>query len=293
VADQRQKALAEWTSSVRQQVTDLLLKEGLYRNLELVPPVPIQEYERESVLPARLHQGCPVCVEAGQTTWELSRGTERSVRIYVCMSCEKASVTFMLAWRNLKTETVMVGAGPTPVTHVAKFVLQKAGQYPPWEAPISPILSKALGKEGRSLFVKGISSLRAGRGIGAVAYFRRVIEDHVDDILRMVAENAVASGDATAIAEIEKASKSLAATGRLAIAAQHTPKHLRPGGHNPLEVMYGAFSEGLHGLSDDEAAAVADRLLACITYFFEMWQENKDRADHFARVITKAATKSG
>ncbi|MCY1083762.1 hypothetical protein [Archangium lansingense] len=176
--------------------------------------------------------------------------------------------------------------------HLTNYSIEKVGQYPAWEAPLSRTLVKALGRDGKSLFIKGSSSLRAGRGIGAVAYFRRIIENHIDDILRMVAESAAAAGDTAASEQIKAASQNLYATDRLKIAAQHTPAHLKPGGHNPLEVMYSAFSEGLHSLSDEESAVVANRLLESIAYFFEVWQENKERADRYALAITKAATKS-
>ncbi|AEI67643.1 hypothetical protein LILAB_28810 [Corallococcus macrosporus] len=125
-----------------------------------------------------------------------------------------------------------------------------------------------------------------------MAYFRRIIENHVDDILKMVGESASVAGDTAAIERLAEATRNLYASERLKIAAQHTPPHLKPGGHSPLDVMYGAFSEGLHALSDEASAEVATRLLESITYFFEMWQENKDRAERFAQTITKTATKS-
>jgi hypothetical protein len=290
-----EKKYSEWVLESVRQVSDLLLNQGLHRRLPLAPPVPLLPERWSEVLPVRLHRDCSVCDEVGQTTWSRELTDFRSsvgIHVFECTNCRKNQVSFLLAVVS-EVEVNVPSLPPAPDrVCFSRFAIEKAGQFPAWEAPLSRTLSRALGKEGRSLFVKGASSLRAGRGIGAVAYFRRIVENHIDDILRMVTESAQSVGDASALEAIKKATSNLYASERLKIAAQHTPPHLKPGGHSPLDVMYGAFSEGLHALSDDESAEVATRLLESITYFFEMWQENKDRAERFAQTIAKTATKS-
>ncbi|WP_155894109.1 hypothetical protein [Cystobacter fuscus] len=288
-----------WFASATREVADLLLNGGLYQRVELKPPRPIADHEMFRVLPRRIHMDCTTCAEAGQTTWAF-QVTPRSSRLdmhgYKCMSCDSNWVTFMLSVAAVESKLVATkmldGAVVRKEYSVSSYTIEKVGQYPPWEIQIPPLLGRAFGKEGRSLFIKGASSLRAGRGIGAVAYFRRIIEDHIDRIIDMVYESAVAAGDAAAVEQLANAKKNLFATDRLKIAAQHTPSHLKPGNHNPLDVMYGAFSEGLHKLSDKESAAVAKNLSESIVYFFEMWQQNKERAAQYAQVITKTATDS-
>ncbi len=290
-----QKEFRAWVQFAQKAVADLLLNRGLYQRVELMPPLLVELDQWTTALPERLHRDCDVCTDAGQTTWSKDTSTTSSTGLhtYGCMSCRRSRIVFMLALVIIKKEETPARiSGHLPDVHLVSYAIEKTGQYPAWEAPLSRTLSKALGKEGRTLFIKGASSLRAGRGIGAVAYFRRIIENHVDDILRMVAESAAVAGDSAAIEQIKEAGKNLYASDRLRIAAQHTPPHLKPGGHSPLDVMYGAFSEGLHALSDEESAEVATKLLESITYFFEMWQENKDRAERFAQTITKTATKS-
>jgi hypothetical protein len=289
--------LDAWVESARRELADLLLNRGLYQRVEINLPAPLVEKRWTTVLPPRIHRDCETCAHAGQTTWSLQETGPDRIRLhsYRCMSCENASVTFMLTMTPLSTVQglLQIVEGVMKAESLLDtYAVEKVGQYPAWEAPLSRTLSKALGKEGKSLFIKGASSLRAGRGIGAVAYFRRIIENHVDDILKMVADSAAAAGDTAAIAQIKEANSKLPASDRLKIAATHTPLHLKPGGHSPLDVMYGAFSEGLHALSDEDSAKIATDLLESITYFFEMWQESKERAERFAQAITKAATKT-
>lgn len=287
-----QKALRAWKEAEQKQVAELLLGGGLYQRIVLTPPSPLPRSEWDDVFPERLHQACSRCTETTQTTWKRSSVSLESPQLltYTCMACEGTRVTFMISMGVNKFVEGPTIQRPPGTIYLLQYTLEKTGQHPAWQARISNALAKALGKQGKDLFIKGASSLRAGRGIGAVAYFRRIIEDHVDQILEMVKESALTSGDADAVAELEKANKKLSATARLQIAADNTPSHLKPGGHNPLSVMYGVFSTGLHAMSDEESGKVANDLLEAITYFFESWQANKEREERYAKTITKTAT---
>jgi len=112
----------------------------------------------------------------------------------------------------------------------------KVGQWPPLLIDPPPELAKALGTEDTELYKKALTNGNSAFGIGALAYFRRVIENKVNMILDLIGNAAqLANFDA----KIEYASKIL-------------PPHLRAGGHNPLNKLYAVASSGLHGKTDEQ-----------------------------------------
>jgi len=60
--------------------------------------------------------------------------------------------------------------------------VQKIGQSPPWSINLDKALQRRLG-EYQDLFRKGLVCESQGYGIGAYAYYRRVIEDMIDELL--------------------------------------------------------------------------------------------------------------
>ncbi len=66
----------------------------------------------------------------------------------------------------------------------------KVGQYPPLSIEPSAELSKALGEEDTALYKKALVNGNYAFGIGALAYFRRVIENKVNLLLDLIGEAA-------------------------------------------------------------------------------------------------------
>jgi hypothetical protein len=107
---------------------------------------------------------------------------------YVCKNCEKTSFSVWIIWWT---------DGPV-------YVL-KAGQYPKLEITIPKEFGDALGKK-RPLYVKGMTLRHNAYGIGALTYFRRVIEDTTDEMLDLLEEAMRATGaDPGALAALKKA----------------------------------------------------------------------------------------
>jgi hypothetical protein len=50
------------------------------------------------------------------------------------------------------------------------------------------MLGKALGSEDLKLYKKGLIDFKFGHGIGAVGYFRRVLENKIDALLDLLVE---------------------------------------------------------------------------------------------------------
>jgi hypothetical protein len=128
--------------------------------------------------------------------------------------------------------------------------IMKVGQYPAWDAGNKDIENR-LG-EHASYYKRGLSCESYGYGIGAFAYYRRIVEEIIDGLLDEV------SGLLTD-EELKKYQVALARTketrqtaNKIALVQDLLPPILRPDNMNPLSALHGALGEGLHAESDEQ-----------------------------------------
>jgi hypothetical protein len=69
--------------------------------------------------------------------------------------------------------------------NVENGTVMKFGQVPMWTPFVEKDLLVRLGKSSR-FYVNALQNLNFGYGIGACAYFRRVIEDYINPLLTML-----------------------------------------------------------------------------------------------------------
>lgn len=93
------------------------------------------------------------------------------VVIYICNNCREQHKIFAL--RGLKSDSAAVA------------VLYKVGEYPPFGPPISSRLISLIGPD-RDYFLKGRRAEFQRLGVGAFAYYRRVIENQKDRIFDQI-----------------------------------------------------------------------------------------------------------
>ncbi len=184
---------------------------------------------------------------------------------YACAICERAH---FVVWILRDTPQVDGPPGyPVPVRRTHH--LRKIGQWEPWSIAPNRALEDALGDENAGLYRHALMNLSASYGIGALAYFRRVVENEVDRVLEVLAETAKQDGDDTSADALQKARANPRADEKLRLAAEAAPPSLkRLGTGNPLSSLYGEFSTGLHGKSDEECCEIAKRLRAAFEYVF-------------------------
>jgi hypothetical protein len=163
---------------------------------------------------------------------------------YVCRNCRYLA--------TVKTFALLVkGSGQTG------FVA-KLGEDPPFGPPTPSRVFRLIGEEYRELFLQGRRSENKGLGIGAYAYYRRIVEHQkgrIIDEIRKVAEKLGVS------AEIVKSFIDARAETQFATAIDKVktaiPQSLLIDGHNPLTLLHTALSEGLHELTDQECLSLA------------------------------------
>lgn len=171
------------------------------------------------------------------------------------------------------------------------YTVVKIGQYPALSIDIPKALKANLGDDHAELYKKALINRNQGYGLGAVSYMRRVVEDKTEELIEVVAQLAEAHNiDPETVKKLRVAKEEKTTYDqKLKIAATVLPTSLLIDGVNPLDVLYGLVSAGLHDLSEEECLAVADEIRSVFEYTFtRLRAETQDRKD-FAVKIKKLA----
>jgi len=163
--------------------------------------------------------------------------------------------------------------------------IQKVGQWPRPKSGRDKLLEKFFEEDAEN-YEKAVMCLANGYGIGAFAYFRRIIEDGVDQLLNMLEDDAKATGSGAeilnAISELHKASPM---ADKIEIANKAVPPHLLVNGINPLGRLYGVLSDGVHGLSDAQCLEKAEVVQDCLKYLVSELSMRRTNRDQFAKKL--------
>jgi hypothetical protein len=147
--------------------------------------------------------------------------------------------------------------------------IKKVGQEPPWEAQIPRSVETFLGEPLADLCRRGIRSESQGYGIGAFAYYRRVVEQIVDRLFDSIAENIDEARTPAFAAALDAARKERVADKKIAIVKDMLPETLRPDGMNPLDVLHDCLSGGLHHGTEEECLDGAAMVRAALEYLIQ------------------------
>jgi hypothetical protein len=202
---------------------------------------------------------CPIC-ESVQTFRcevdpQVDEGEDELVLVvYECTSCSDEVKTYVL-----KTT---IEEDPD-LTH---GIVYKIGENPPL-APRSPKRLMNLIAEHRELFLKGRRAEMEGLGIGAFTYYRRVVESAKDAIFDAMIKVARLEGEDAMVVELEAAKKEIQFTKAVDAVKHGIPKTLEIHGENPLKLLHGALSEGVHALSDEDCVQLAHAVRVVLVKF--------------------------
>src|SRR5207244_4004855 len=131
--------------------------------------------------------------------------------------------------------------------------VQKIGEYPAYNPITSRKVYDLIGENHRELFLKGRRAELRGLGIGAFAYYRRIVDDQKDmiiDRLEKVAKRLGASEETLKIFASAKVQDQF--TSAIKEIKDALPSALFIAGHNPLTILYDVLSDGIHDLTDEE-----------------------------------------
>jgi len=161
----------------------------------------------------------------------------RVVRItYLCAACKKYERFFLLQF--------------------AENYVTKVGQYPPWEIVPDKNLSELLG-EHQDYYKKGLVCESQGYGIGAYAYYRRIVESIIDQLLDSIVDLIAESEKEHYLKALRQTKETTIAQEKIDLVKDLLPEILRPDGMNPLNLLHSTLSEGLHAKTDEECLEIA------------------------------------
>lgn len=165
---------------------------------------------------------------------------------YVCRNCGQTSKTYALA---------LYAEGQATKGEAVKY-----GELPPFGPPVPSRLLSLVGPD-RDAYLKGRRSENQGLGIGAYAYYRRIVEDQksrlIDEIIR-VAERTQAPPEM--IATLKAARDETQFSKAVETVKEGVPDSLKIDGHNPLVLLHSALSEGIHAQTDAECLDLANSI---------------------------------
>jgi hypothetical protein len=164
---------------------------------------------------------------------------EPLIVIYKCRHCKRGWKAFAI---YLKLESASHGTA------------MKLGEYPSFGSYTPPKVISLIGPD-REMFLKGRRAENRGLGIGAYAYYRRVVENQKNRILGEIIKVAKKVGAASNVVhELEAAMKEAQFSKAIDSVKPAIPESLLIDGHNPLKLLHSALSSGLH--EQDDAACL-------------------------------------
>lgn len=188
--------------------------------------------------------------------------------VYLCTSCKNFQRYFLIK---------IASDGKT---------ITKVGQDPPWDITPDRTLEQALGKQA-NYYRKGLINESQGYGIGAFGYYRRIVEEVIDDLLDKVPDLMGGEGRVRYLEALEKVKKTTVAKEKIALVKDMLPPILRPGGMNPLSVLHSVLSEGLHQQSDERCLELAMEVRETLVFLVSQVEMSRTSAAQFTESMRK------
>lgn len=173
--------------------------------------------------------------------------------IYQCRNCRRRSKTYALLCSFESLDGVVL----------------KLGEEPMFGDPIPARVVTLVGGD-RDLFLKGNRCEKQGLGIGAFTYYRRVIEDQknriFDEIVRVLQS---VDPDSQVIEELVSAKTETHFSKSVDKIKHALPASIQINGQNPLRLLHGALSQGVHSMSDADCLEYATAVRTVLIEFSE------------------------
>ena len=198
---------------------------------------------------------CPVCKGKRffektntESSYSSTDGYSLETILYTCKNCSHSQKIFTLKYKQLEPEK---GAEVIP------GLIIKLGEYPPFGDSIPAKVITLVGKE-RDFFLKGRRCENQSLGIGAYAYYRRIVENQKDKLIDEIIKVCKKLGKQESLIEdLEKAKNETQFSKAVDSIKEELPTSLYIEGQNPLKLLHKAVSKGIHNMTDEECLQYA------------------------------------
>lgn len=191
---------------------------------------------------------------------------------YKCAGCSKENMIFLMK-----------------IADDRKSVM-KVGQDPAWDISGDKNLEKLLGTH-RSYLRRGLICESQGYGIAAFAYYRRITEEVIDELLNDLGDLIPEEDKKTYAAAFEKAKKTRQTSEKIQLVKDLLPAEIIADGMNPLGILHSALSEGLHAETDEECLDEAEIIREALIYLSGQISEAKSKRMKFTSNIRRLMDK--
>lgn len=166
----------------------------------------------------------------------------------------------------------------------------KVGQHPSWEISMDRNLEKMLGAHSE-YYKKGLICESQGYGIGTFSYYRRIVEEIIDQLLIDITDLITEEEHKNYIRALEEVKKTIVAQDKIKLVKDLLPSTLRPGGINPLSVLHDILSKGLHSQNDEECMELAMTIREPLVFLVNEVIARKSSAKNFTVGMRKLLEK--
>lgn len=213
---------------------------------------------------------------------------------YLCSACERQLRFFFIYVYEQEESLINSDTGEEEVETV--LYVKKVGQFPSWSIAMNKSLEKELGIHAE-LYRRGLENESQGYGIGAFAYFRRITETIIDDLLDSVAEILEGEDKVRYDVALAETKKTTVTQDKIDLVKDLLPTSLRPDGMNPLGILHSALSEGLHAETDAECLEYADEVKGTLIYLVNQIERSRSASRSFTesmrKILNKRAERGG
>jgi hypothetical protein len=162
--------------------------------------------------------------------------------------------------------------------------IQKVGAFPEIKIIPDKIVTKYFKKDTNIFYYKGLNALNQNFGIGAFAYFRRIIEKELINIItdiKSLPDSHSAEIEKLLIKHIENPKISTIYDNIF----EHLPNSLKVLGDNPIKLLYNQTSEGLHSLTEEECLEKANSILQLLNFVIKKINEERSEIKSLRETI--------
>jgi hypothetical protein len=192
---------------------------------------------------------------------------------FLCRNCQRSKMTYFLRFNvsQLRGE------------------ITKVGQSPPLSREPDPVVVAGWQRADKFLYRDAMTFRNGNKGIAALPYLRRIIENHIHDVLDLIADanqrKPIMGFDPIAY---EKVRPSHRFSEKLDFARDYLPADLVPHGcPNPIGTLYELISDGLHQRTEEECIEIFDRCEAAFGYVVKKLTEAKREDEAYILAIRK------
>jgi hypothetical protein len=169
--------------------------------------------------------------------------------------------------------------------------MMKVGQFPAWDIECDPNLKRLLGKYS-TYYKRGLTCESQGFGIGAFGYYRRVVEEIIDELLNQISELLEGEGLDRYKEALQKTKETTVTQGKIELVKDLLPPILRPGGMNPLSTLHSALSAGLHADSEEAAETCREALVFLVNQVASSKEQSKTFTERMRKLLERKSKKS-